>query len=416
MPRKKGTSNGSVYFDKSKQKWIAQIYYLDSLTNARKKKTKNFNTEEEAKKYIDVSNYQKEDVNYIKNRGISLIDLMRARVKRKIDTNIISENQYYRTEQTLNVIEKSYLAQINIEDINTEQIQTYFNGLTDHYSNSSIKKFHEQFKQAFDYAEKKGYLVKNPMTDFIKPKSRKKDKIVRALTIEEQQLFTEYLLKQNIEDFRYRNVFLIQMYMGLRIGEALALRKGDIDLKNNLMHVNRTITTGKNSKPVMGDSTKTYAGIRELPIPKYLLPYIVEQLRKSNNNKDNLLFVSKEGTLVDGRIANNILKKALSSLGINGISTHSLRHTYGTRNVEAGMRAVALQRLMGHKDISVTLNTYTSVFNRYKESEMEKVNDYYLENNFFDSQNQLSDNSEPIIINKNDLEENEIKADDGKEI
>lgn len=416
MPRKKGTSNGSVYFDKSKQKWIAQIYYLDSLTNARKKKTKNFNTEEEAKKYIDVSNYQKEDVNYIKNRGISLIDLMRARVKRKLDTNIISENQYYRTEQTLNVIEKSYLAQINIEDINTEQIQTYFNGLTDHYSNSSIKKFHEQFKQAFDYAEKKGYLVKNPMTDFIKPKSRKKDKIVRALTIEEQQLFTEYLLKQNIEDFRYRNVFLIQMYMGLRIGEALALRKGDIDLKNNLMHVNRTITTGKNSKPVMGDSTKTYAGIRELPIPKYLLPYIVEQLRKSNNNKDNLLFVSKEETLVDGRIANNILKKALSSLGINGISTHSLRHTYGTRNVEAGMRAVALQRLMGHKDISVTLNTYTSVFNRYKESEMEKVNDYYLENNFFDSQNQLSDNSEPIIINKNDLEENEIKADDGKEI
>ena len=416
MPRKKGTSNGSVYFDKSKQKWIAQIYYLDSLTNARKKKTKNFNTEEEAKKYIDVSNYQKEDVNYIKNRGISLIDLMRARVKRKLDTNLISENQYYRTEQTLNVIEKSYLAQMNIEDINTEQIQTYFNGLTDHYSNSSIKKFHEQFKQAFDYAEKKGYLVKNPMTDFIKPKSRKKDKIVRALTIEEQQLFTEYLLKQNIEDFRYRNVFLIQMYMGLRIGEVLALRKGDIDLKNNLMNVNRTITTGKNSKPVMGDSTKTYAGIRELPIPKYLLPYIVEQLRKSNNNKDNLLFVSKEGTLVDGRIANNILKKALSSLGINGISTHSLRHTYGTRNVEAGMRAVALQRLMGHKDISVTLNTYTSVFNRYKESEMEKVNDYYLENNFFYSQNQLSDNSEPIIINENDLEENEVKADDGKEI
>ena len=80
------------------------------------------------------------------------------------------------------------------------------------------------------------------------------------------------------------------------------------------------------------------------------------------------------------------------------------------------MRAVALQRLMGHKDISVTLNTYTSVFNRYKESEMEKVNDYYLENNFFYSQNQLSDNSEPIIINENDLEENEVKADDGKEI
>ena len=75
---------------------------------------------------------------------------------------------------------------------------------------------------------------------------------------------------------------------------------------------------------------------------------------------------------------------------------------------------------MGHKDISVTLNTYTSVFNRYKESEMEKVNDYYLENNFFDSQNQLSDSSEPIIINKddyeNDLEKNEVKTNDERDI
>ena len=47
------------------------------------------------------------------------------------------------------------------------------------------------------------------------------------------------------------------------------------------------------------------------------------------------------------------------------------------------MRAVALQRLMGHKDIKVTLNAYTLVFNKFKESEMEKVNDYYIENNFF---------------------------------
>lgn len=47
------------------------------------------------------------------------------------------------------------------------------------------------------------------------------------------------------------------------------------------------------------------------------------------------------------------------------------------------MRAVALQRIMGHQDISVTLNTYTSVFNKYKESELEKVNEYYMNNALF---------------------------------
>ena len=68
-------------------------------------------------------------------------------------------------------------------------------------------------------------------------------------------------------------------------------------------------------------------------------------------------------------------------------------HTYGTRCVEAGMRAVALQRLMGHQDIAVTLNTYTSVFNKYKESELEKVNEYYINNAFFEANKLLEENS-----------------------
>ena len=49
------------------------------------------------------------------------------------------------------------------------------------------------------------------------------------------------------------------------------------------------------------------------------------------------------------------------------------------------MRTVALQRLMGHTDINVTLNTYTTIFNKYKEEELRKVNDYYLNNDIFDT-------------------------------
>lgn len=63
------------------------------------------------------------------------------------------------------------------------------------------------------------------------------------------------------------------------------------------------------------------------------------------------------------------------------IKSHMLRHTYGTICIEAGMPAVVLQRLMGHKDIKVTLNTYTSVFNKFKENEMDKVNNYLINNN-----------------------------------
>lgn len=58
------------------------------------------------------------------------------------------------------------------------------------------------------------------------------------------------------------------------------------------------------------------------------------------------------------------------------------------------MAPVVVQRLMGHKDISVTLNTYTSVFDKFKEREINKVNQYYLDENLFANNNQkLIDNN-----------------------
>ena len=63
--------------------------------------------------------------------------------------------------------------------------------------------------------------------------------------------------------------------------------------------------------------------------------------------------------------------------------------------MKAGMAPVVVQRLMGHKDISVTLNTYTSVFDKFKEREIDKVNQYYLEENL------LTTNKPKFIDNSN---------------
>lgn len=96
-----------------------------------------------------------------------------------------------------------------------------------------------------------------------------------------------------------------------------------------------------------------------------------------------MLFLTPDKVLVLHSTINIKLKEIARKVGINhNISTHVLRHNYGTRCIKSRMRTVALQRLMEHADINVTLNTYTTIFNKYKEK-LKKVNEYYLNNNIF---------------------------------
>jgi len=394
---------GSVYYDKKDKRWRCTYYIYDRDTYDEIRKTKSFSTEQEAKEFLISIHYQKGNDVFVKNNGIPLNQLMRENTERKLEANLIGERTYGRILKTIKQIEKNQNSKKNINDITSTDLQSYFNTLKN-YSDSTIKKIVEQFSQAFTLAMNKGYITRNPMTDVIRPKSIKGRKIVRALTIEEQQILTNYLINIPIAEEPYKVAYLIEMYLGLRIGEVLALKSTDIDLHRNLIFVNKTLTRDRNDKVIMGKATKTYAGIREVPIPTFIRNEIIMQMRLSEKNKDKQLFLDTNGNYVRPTTANDRLRNLLRKIGIEDISSHSLRHTYGTRCIEAGMRPVALQRLMGHTDISVTLNTYTSIFNKFKEEELNKVNEYYMNNEII-SQN-LLEKTNNIILNT-DKGENE---------
>lgn len=391
MP-KKGTSEGSVFFNKSRKRWTAQYYEIDITSGKKKRKTKDFKSEEEGKEFLKNMMYQKQNPLYIEHNGIPIVELMKSTLHLKYDTNLISDSQFVRVTETIKSIEKSNIASEKIDEISSDDIQDFLNSKK-YLSNSSINKIFDQFKQAYNYAINKGYISKNPMLNVIKPKSNKQTKKVRALTVNEQQQFTNWLIKQNVEDFPYKNIYLIQMYAGLRIGETLALQTYDINLRAKKINVNKTLTKNLKSKVVMGKTTKTYSGLRDVPIPYSLYPYIVEQMKIAENNTDNpekLLFKPADKQYTSLSDVNDVLKTVLKyTLGITDITTHSLRHTYGTRCIEAGMQPVVLQRLLGHKDISITLNTYTDVLNEFKNEEMEKVNNYYLNKDLLTNNNKF---------------------------
>lgn len=332
--RPKKNENGSIYYDKEKDIWRCWFYIVNSTTLKKERRSKSFKTEQEAIDYLSTLKYQKENILYNKNNGIPLNLLIKSNIEKKSDLGLIAGNQYDRLNRTLKKIEKWDLATRNIDKLTSDEIQAYMNSLRD-YSNSYITKIHELIYGAYDTAQKKGYIVRNPMVDVIRPKSNKEDKEVRAMTIEEQQAFTNYLMSMPISLEPYKNVFLFQMFLGLRIGEALALKKTDINLQKNIISIRRTLTIDKDRNLIVGNKTKTYSGKRDIPIPEFIKDSIIEQMKESDNNKDNLLFTSKNDTLVFTNNVNYRLKRLLKAMGIEDISTHSLRHTFGTRCIEA---------------------------------------------------------------------------------
>lgn len=386
--RRRGNGEGTIFEDKKNKRWIGQ--YISGIAEDGKaiRKSVYGKTQKEVVNKLNEVKYQMNNDIYVEKNGIKLVKIMEDIREEKLASNTISGGQYARLKWTINKIKNSKLGEMKIQDITKNDIQEFLNSIKD-LSDSYIKKLYEQFVQAYRRAEIKKYITYNPMYEVIKPKSDKQTKVVEALDINVQKAFTEYLNKSSIKDEPYKNIFLIQMYMGLRIGEVLALSTENIDLENKFLYVKRTLTNDKEFAIILGNKTKTYAGNRTLPIPDFLVPILEEQLKYKNENLHKLIF-----TINDNYIRTSAINKELKRIfeeelktSSKNISTHCLRHTYGTRCIEAGMTAVVLQRLMGHKDVTVTLNTYTSVFNKFKEDELEKVNNYLTNNqlNFVNS-------------------------------
>lgn len=379
---KRGNGEGSIYYSEKLGRWVGQVSNGRKIDGSINRKSFYGKTRSEVKDKINeaLNNIQKNQ--FVDSSRITLMDIITQYIEDQYNANQIILVTYIRKKHTAEVIEKMPIGNMPIQKITPGQITSCLSELTD-YSNSYITKVTEIITIAFDIAVANNIVSNNPFKIkglIIKPKSNKPTKKVSALTIDEQKAFVKEL-ESYYEP--YRTIFYILLYSGMRVGECLALKKEDLE---NVIHVNKTLTKDHNDRVILGKTTKTYSGLRDIPILADLKPILTSYMP----NEDFLFKMN--GRFISPSIVNAHFKRVCAKANIrvkkakasnnktynsSEVNTHMLRHTFATRCIEAGMSAVVLSKILGHKNIQVTLNTYTDVFDRYRKEEMMKVDEYF---------------------------------------
>ena len=330
---------------------------------------------------------------YIENSNTSLYNILNDYVENKYKTGIISDRTYKRDIGSIKLLEKccsSFIykpiqkvtvlevkkalpnfIELEMIDANTNEMVVKI------YSQNIINKLYMLLNKGFKIAISERIIQYNVMTNesIQKPKSKKETQAVEALTVEEEKKLITNIKASN---HKYKNLILLTLFTGMRIGETLALTRDNINLKENTITIERTLTRNKDDKVILGEKTKTKAGKRTIYLSNNALLVLKDILKVNISNIYNLLFYDyiKNDFITPNQI-NCYLQRFNDKYKIcDHIHTHMLRHTYATRCIEAGMSAKVLQKNLGHTKIQTTLDTYTSIFEKFNKDENQKYDLY----------------------------------------
>lgn len=378
VKRKLQHGDGSIYFVEKRNRFAGQITLI--IDGEKVRKTVYGKTEKVVKdklKELQIQALAGNLHNSKTPRIPTVYEYAEKMMDEQLALNEIRQSSYDRKMETLKML--APISDKQLDEVSEETLIAFFKTQLD-YSQSSINKMYQLLGAIFKKAAYRKIIEDNPVKEIKCPKSNKKTIPVRALTVDEQKKLLDVLKN---EDIRYSDIMLLSMFTGMRIGECCALMVEDINFDDRTISVSKTVARGKDGRNVFNE-TKTSAGTRRLrfndDVGDFLKSIIADK-------ESGMLFLSSTHNLVTTNQVNYSYSAALKAYNIvesmiyGKVDLHSLRHTYATRCIESGMPAKVLQKILGHTDINITLNTYCSVFEKYSNEHLAVADEYMKANN-----------------------------------
>lgn len=401
--------NGSVYEIKNRNKW-GVAYYFEDDNKDKKRKVNTFNSEKDARRFLDkllnkkggvgkVNVVETGRVSYdeehkLKNYAEYYLGRVKPKVKKSTYDGYLSTNK----------IVTRHIGELYLEELTSDDIEQMFKRIGEQESHIGERYtcgIYDWLKRILKDAKRKGIVSENLM-ELVSKRDAKNLVVKRKEQYRKDvEVISEKnmkLLKQHMRNDVYRTMIELIEHTGMRAGEAGALQWGNIDFANKKIYIEYNLTTRLDrtcipigtskvglTSPKTDSSRRTIhmneTAYKLLGAWKQRKESIEMKNKKMKNGTQNLVFTNKNGNPVIPGMILKTIKDICKKHGIYEVDkdgnkylphTHMIRHLTATRLLRAGTNVMVVGEILGHTDIQTT-QIYITILDEDKSNAMKSL-------------------------------------------
>lgn len=378
-PKQKNDYGDGTIYERQDGRFVASLRLISGKRIERYAKTR-----KEAKEKLKQLMRENEQGSLVTERNQKIKDYLDDWLEMRRDSLAIKTTTYVSYSSYIHRNVVPTLGNYTLQQLTGTQIQKLYTQLRHNgISPNTIHLIHTILNAAFGDAVKWHRIALNPCQHLTAPRAQKTE--MRYITHEQAMQLVEAA-----RGYRIETILLVAVTLGLRRGEILGLHWDDIDFEQGMLHVSRTVSyipphTGARHMHLETDP-KTATSKRTIILPTFLQEALKAHRLQQRQERvkagkaweqHQLVFCGPLGKHINPSSLWTQFKHALQKAGLPDMRFHDLRHSAATILLSMGVNVKVIQELLGHANISITLNIYSHVTPAMQQNAMKELDQQY---------------------------------------